>query len=481
MQRRTAGNIRRLGGDLGDELEGLPQHSQFSGRDRAGERSVCQALDVADLVQRLPNRGARQRVGDVVLDRVLAPVNLLQIEQRLSQPAPQQAGAHRGAGLVEHGKQSVPFLAASAFRQLQIAARLEVQLHEAGRAIGVDRGDLDERGALGVGEVGEQSPGRLDGHPLLRQTEPIKRLHREMLQQRFSCPLCLPEPGIGAADCQTRRQPLLGRRTIRVLVVRGKDDFDGAETLHFTAGGRMHLVGRSGDELRRRKLARGEIGVGDPRPRPLADDRRDVGVAVAVEHRRVGHRPRRHDAGHVAVDQRPAAVQTADLLADGDFVTGRDEPGDVAVSRVVRDPGHGNADALAHLPAGEHDIQDTRRGFRVVLERLVEISEAEEEDGVRESSLDLEILAANRGRRLERGAALRWRRVSVWQQRRLRVGSQCALSFADLSARGGERGRLGYAVTRADARSESRPCRKWQIEGGANDGAVRRADRVHRG
>ena len=50
---------------------------------------------------------------------------------------------------------------------------------------------------------------------------------------------------------------------------------------------------------------------------------------MAVEHGRVGHRPRRHDAGHVAVDQGPAAVQTADLLADGDFVTGRDEPGDV--------------------------------------------------------------------------------------------------------------------------------------------------------
>ena len=466
MQRWTAGNIRHLGGDLGDELEGLPQHAQFSRTDRAGERSVCQALDVPDLVQRLPNRGARQRVGHVVLDRVLATVNLLQIEERLSQPAPQQAGAHRCAGLVEHGKQSVPFLAASAFCQLQIAARLEVQLHEAGRAIGVDRGDLDQRGALGVGEVGEQSPGRLNGHPLFRQTEPIKRLHREMLQQRFSCPLCLPEPGIGAADCQTRWQPLLGQshhprdRGPREGRLRRRRD----AALH---GQRRHAPRRA---IRRRAASPRTRPWRDPRrrspPAPVADDRRDVGVAVAVEHRRVGHRPRRHDAGHVAVDQGPAAVQTADLLADGDFVTGRDEPRDVTVSRMVRDPGHGNADALAHLPAGEHDVQDTRRGFRIVLECLVEIPEAKEEDGVRESLFDLEILAANRGHCLERGAALRLRRVSVWQQRRLRVGGQCALSFADLSARGGERGRLGYAVTRAYARSERRPCRKWQSREG---------------
>ena len=232
----------------------------------------------------------------------------------------------------------------------------------------------------------------------------------------------------------------------------------------------MRFVGRSGNELRRRELACREIRVGDPRPSSIADHRRDVAIAMAVEHRRVGHGSRGHDAGHIAVDQCPASVQTADLLADGDFVPGRDEPSDVAVSRVVRNPGHRNADALAHLSAGEHDVQDPRRGFGIVLERLVEISEAEEEDGVRKSLLDLEILAANRWRRFERGAALRQCRASVWQQRRLRVGGQCALSFADLSARGGERGRLGYAETGAGARRGSRPCCKPQSREGMTMG-----------
>jgi hypothetical protein len=93
----------------------------------------------------LPDRGSCERVGRVSLHGVLAAVDCLEIEEWLSQPAPQQSGAHGCAGLVEDGKQSMPFFAASAFRQLQIAARLEIQLHEAGRAVRVDRGDLDER------------------------------------------------------------------------------------------------------------------------------------------------------------------------------------------------------------------------------------------------------------------------------------------------------------------------------------------------
>jgi hypothetical protein len=96
-------------------------------------------------------------------------------------------------------------------------------------------------------------------------------------------------------------------------------------------------------------------------------------------------------------------------------VPGRDEPGNVAVSRVVRNPRHGDANAFAHLPAGKHDIQDSRRDLRVALERLVKISETEEENGVRESLLDLEILAANRRHRRYRGAAGR-SDIDGWQQ-----------------------------------------------------------------
>src|SRR5215204_1422141 len=105
---------------------------------------------------------------------------------------------------------------------------------------------------------------------------------------------------------------------------------------------------------------------------------------------------------------------------------------------MVRNPGHGNADPLTHLPAREHDVQDMRGNFGIAFECLVEISKAEEEDGVREPSLDLEVLTANRRHRFQRGAALGRSRGNVRQQWRLRVGVQSALSFADLATRGGE-------------------------------------------
>ena len=64
-------------------------------------------------------------VGDEVLTASWRPRIVVEIEQGLAEPAPQQAGAHRRAGLVEHGNEAVAFLAARAFRQLQVAPRLE--------------------------------------------------------------------------------------------------------------------------------------------------------------------------------------------------------------------------------------------------------------------------------------------------------------------------------------------------------------------
>ena len=166
---------------------------------------------------------------------------------------------------------------------------------------------------------------------------------------------------------------------------------------------------------------------------------------MAVEHGRVGHGARRDDPGDVAVDQCPAAIGRADLLANGDFVTGRDEAGDVAIRGVMGDAGHGNADALAHLAAGEHDVQDARRDLRVLLERLVEIAEAKEEDGVGEAALDLEILAADRGRRrrceacvARVGASLGVRRAALLAA----LGVKAPSRLLTRSARGGERGRF---------------------------------------
>ena len=65
------------------------------------------------------------------------------------------------------------------------------------------------------------------------------------------------------------------------------------------------------------------------------------------------------------------------LLGDGDAFAGFDEPADVALCRVMRHAAHGHAVAF-----GERDADQWRRDVGVLLEDLVEISEAEKQDDV---------------------------------------------------------------------------------------------------
>ena len=76
-----------------------------------------------------------------------------------------------------------------------------------------------------------------------------------------------------------------------------------------------------------------------------------------------------------------------------------------------------------HRLRGEHDVQLACEQARVVVERLVEIADAEEEDGIGVSALDVEILLAEWGgrRHLSKSAArmsstevsARWRRLQL--------------------------------------------------------------------
>jgi hypothetical protein len=154
-------------------------------------------------------------------------------------------------------------------------------------------------------------------------------------------------------------------------------------------------IWRNGRDLGGRELARGEIGVGDTDAGAVAGDRGNVRVAVAIEHSGIGDGARGDDASHVALDQTSAAIGGADLLADGDFVAGGDQPGDVSIGGVMRDTGEGDADTFAHFAAGEDDIEDAGGDLGVLLEGLVEVAEAEEEDGVGEAALDLQVLTAD--------------------------------------------------------------------------------------
>src|SRR5680860_791791 len=84
----------------------------------------------------------------------------------------------------------------------------------------------------------------------------------------------------------------------------------------------------------------------------------------------------------------------ANLLADRHLVQGGDQASDIALGGVVGDTRHRHPLALAHLPAGEHDVLHIGCNIGVLLECLVKVTEPEEEDGIGKAVLDLVVLTA---------------------------------------------------------------------------------------
>ena len=64
---------------------------------------------------------------------------------------------------------------------------------------------------------------------------------------------------------------------------------------------------------------------------------------------------------------------------------------------MVRDAGEGYLIALAHLPRGQHNFQLSGGDAGVLVEGLIEVAEAEEDDGVGVLLFNAKILAADGG------------------------------------------------------------------------------------
>ncbi len=101
------------------------------------------------------------------------------------------------------------------------------------------------------------------------------------------------------------------------------------------------------------------------------------------------------NAGDFAADDLFGELWVLHLLADGDAVALAKKPGDVVVRGVPGDAAHGRVALL--VARGEGELQLAGGGFGVVEEELVEVAEAEEEQGVGVLALGGQILAHERG------------------------------------------------------------------------------------
>ena len=311
---------------------------------------------------------------------VEAGVERFAVEQGLPHPTAEHPPAHRRAGLVDRAEQRLALAApAPGLGDLQIAACLGVQRHVAVGGIGGERGHALHRRRLGPFQIGEDGARRGDGQWLVRAAE---RLEGGDAEAALEAVLRIVEVevavgGLSAAD----------RWSDGDLIAGADEELGGGEPPDFE-------VEAVGGELGGGELAGAHVEVGQAGRVALDQRRGEEVVALAVEQVLLDERPRSHHPHHVPFDQ--AFARFGGLLADGDLVAGVDQTPQVVVEGVVGNPRHGVALPLAHLPRGEGDAEGRRGGAGVVLEGLVEVPEAEEQDDVGETPLYLKILAPER-------------------------------------------------------------------------------------
>jgi len=152
--------------------------------------------------------------------------------------------------------------------------------------------------------------------------------------------------------------------------------------------------------FRRPEVARRDVEEGEPVPAPpVPGGRRHEARRARVEQLLVEHHPRRHHPDDVALDDPLDRPRVLELLAERHPMAELRQPGEVRPRRVVRDTAHRDRVLLPLVPRGQRQIEDARHVDGVLVEHLVEVPEAEEDDGVRVPRLDVEVLAHERGGR----------------------------------------------------------------------------------
>ena len=247
---------------------------------------------------------------------------------------------------------------------------------------------------LGLVEVPQQAPqgkkrGAVGLGQAVRLVLPELPLHllRRRLQAEAGFPAVLGQ-AVEFLPQEVDKARLLERAVIEDRLHRGEAAqlvFHMAEPLGPGEGGGVGLAG-------------GDVAEGEARAFIVHADGADVVGPPPLQHGGV-HGAGGDDADDVPLHQALGGGGVLGLLADGHLVALGDEPGDVPVAGVVGHAAHGGALVLrlGPVPGGEGQVQLPACEEGVVAEHLVEVPQAEKEDGVLVLFLDLVVLLHHGG------------------------------------------------------------------------------------
>ena len=124
------------------------------------------------------------------------------------------------------------------------------------------------------------------------------------------------------------------------------------------------------------------------------------------------------------------------MLADGHFVAGANEAGDVGLRGVVGDAAHGNGLALLAIARSEGDLKLAGGDDRVFVEKLVKIAEAEEKQGLGMLPLDGVVLLHQR--RGWFGHSTTIRAAAIWAETEMIIAGRAGFGNSEKGIRDGE-------------------------------------------
>ena len=329
---------------------------------------------------------------------VEAAFQRVDVEQRLAEPPPEQARAHRRLRLVQHAQERLPLRApAPSLEQFEVPPRLRVERHEGVGRVRPQAGQQRQRRRVRSAHVVQHDRRRRRRELQPLAAEGVQRPHAEVVEH--------------APPRRVRRErSALHPRHVTLLRSRhSHPSGHSRSSRHSREGGNLAplrqqqlrrrqprdlLRYRAGGQLRHRELAGSDVHERDAGLRAARRNRREVVVRAGVQHPRLDDRAGRHHAHHVPAHERPA-VRFARLLRDGDAVPLPHELGEVAVQSVVRDARERHHLPLSHVALRQHDLQVPRREPGVLVERLVEVAHAVQQQRIRVARLYLQVLLAN--------------------------------------------------------------------------------------
>ena len=404
-----AGHVLQQLLQTGQNSHTVGEHTQITAAGAAVHRAAHEPLHVADVFQSAHEFCAADTGFGELLHCIEATADGGNREQRPFHPGAEHSAAHGSTGFVQHPEKTAFFLtAAQGLGEFQTAAGGVVQLHISAAEKDIQPVDMGEVALLRLLEVLQQCSAGADGVAAVLKAGFV----------HVGKPELLTHTGGTGEILKIVRAEI--RHGIQLLPEKGDDGgipgcSRGQYGLTREKAGQLvsHMLFTVSRESGTAELSGGELAESDAGGIAGEKDGTDIVAALIGKHGTVSDGARSDDADDVALHETLGQGGILQLLTDGDLVSPGDELGDVPLSAVVRHTAHGGALLRVlniAVAGGERQIQLPGGGDGIIVEHLIEIAEAEEEQTVIVLLLDLLVLPLHR-REFSHGFPLPFRRV----------------------------------------------------------------------